>query len=360
MPAADRERRRRGVRTPIALALLAILAALAAVEVAVRVFDERLVADPAKVDQFQKWARAGHPLFVARPYIGWAHHTGKDGVAADGFLGARPPRARTANTLRISCLGASTTVAYPRHLARELRERGAGSAGPAVEVVNWAVHGWTTAETMTNYFLNVQDYQSDIVLYLHAWNDVRPRITAGRRPDYSHYRTVFTEPDLGAVERWLLDHSRAFAAWRASREDPLVLDRFTTRIPPSEPEALLDPETMETFLRNVRTVLEHVESTGGHFVLMTLPCRDSWQDVAPDNVAVLGSHTHNRALHRLAREKGVPLIDLYQWARENDDVLHEHFKDLIHFDTAGEKLKAAFIAAELERMGLLPSPRAGD
>ena len=64
-------------------------------------------------------------------------------------------------------------------------------------VLDWTVPGWTSAETLINYLLDVQDYGADVVVIQQAYGDVEPRLWPDLKPDYSHYREPWRRPRAG-------------------------------------------------------------------------------------------------------------------------------------------------------------------
>jgi hypothetical protein len=102
-------------------------------------------------------------LHEPRPHVLYARPPGVPGVNSLGFNDDEFRLAKTPGTLRIACIGSSTTEggnpeghegSYPRQLQHILEER----TGGRVEALNFGMAGWTTAEEMVNYFLVVQDY----------------------------------------------------------------------------------------------------------------------------------------------------------------------------------------------------------
>ena len=88
------------------------------------------------------------------------------GFADDDFRYAKPD-----NTIRVACVGGSTTESgYPTILERILSER-FGDSATRLEVLNFGIAGWTTAHSLVNFSLNVVDFEPDYVVFHHAWND---------------------------------------------------------------------------------------------------------------------------------------------------------------------------------------------
>jgi lysophospholipase L1-like esterase len=262
--------------------------------------------------------------------------------------------------LRIACLGSSTTEggnplhhggSWPYFLDEILTEK----LGRDVEVMNFGMTGWTTAETLVNYFLVVQDFNSDVVLIHEAVNDAEPRAWPGFRADYAHYRQPWTYPELSWGYRALVGLSDAFA-YRELRRDPEIADDIpVTREPAGAylfADGKLPPGTEQAFRRNVRTIVEHVRLHGGRAGLITMPYDLS---AAEQGVAVYrsGLDEHNAILRALAREQGATLVDLDALARERINDLRPSFLDLVHMAPEGNRWKAQAIAEALLAAKLL-------
>ena len=139
--------------------------------------------------------------------------------------------------------------------------------------------GWTTAETMVNYFLVVQDYAPDIVIIHEAPNDVDPRRWPGFRTDYSHYRKPWSGVQYSLPYRLLVRWSDLFAASQLRNPSAFdilaVVNRPPTGTLPRNVADRLPAETAVAFRRNVRPSPEHARLRGGRVVLATVPY-DRW------------------------------------------------------------------------------------
>jgi lysophospholipase L1-like esterase len=279
------------------------------------------------------------------------------GVNSLGFNDDEFRVAKTPGTLRIACLGSSTTEggnpeghegSYPRLLRHVLEER----TGRAVEVLNFGMAGWTTAETMVNYFLVVQDYSPDVVVIHEAVNDVDPRRWPGFRMDYSHYRKPWSEVHYSLPYRLLVRASDIFAASQLRNAAAFDLQAVVTRPPQGPLKDTLPPETAAAFRRNVQTIAEHVRLRGGHAVLATVPYDPV---AAAPPVFRTGIDDHNRILRELCHQGGFTLADIDARARSRPGGLHPFFLDLVHMTPEGNRFKAEVIAEAMVESGLAPS-----
>jgi lysophospholipase L1-like esterase len=323
-----------------------------------RVLEPRLGVDAERIRLFREFVGSGGRVaeYESRAHTLYTRPRGQPGINSLGFADEEVPAERTPGVVRIACLGSSTTEggndrrdgAYPHLLRQVLSER----TGRPFEVLNFGMSGWTTAETMVNYFLVVQDYAPDLVILHEAANDVEPRARPYFRADYSHYRRSWTPPCYSLPYRLLVGASDLFAWTQLRGASPFNLDAVVVAPPPSEVPAHLDPATAAAFRRNVLTIAEHVRLRGGRAVLATVPYDTAAAERFP--IYRAGIDEHNDVLRALARDHGFVLVDLDRAAREGASTGAPFFLDLVHMSPEGNRFKAEVIAEALVRGGHLP------
>jgi len=117
-------------------------------------------------------------LFLPRP--GYEIKGARIGIKINslGFRGDEFSLQKPPNTIRIVCLGASTTfsaevstndAAWPHQLQEKLR---AAYPGRNIEVINAAVGGYTTTENLRNLKHRVLPLNPDLVIYYEANNEI--------------------------------------------------------------------------------------------------------------------------------------------------------------------------------------------
>jgi hypothetical protein len=339
-------------RRPL-LALSSATIGLVALEAVFRLMEPRLGIDRQRLDQLREFVSTdGQTLdYQPRAHVLYTRRRGRPGINSLGFADGEYPRDRTPGVARIACLGSATTEgedgrrdgAYPRLLGKSLEER----TGRNFEVMNFGVSGWTTAETLVNYLLVVQDYAPDIVILHEAASDVDPRAWPYFRGDYSHYRRAWKQPCHSLAYRMLLRASDLFAWFQVRDPRPFTLDTGAVEPVPAGsglPESL-SPETAGAFRRNMRTIAENVRLRGGRVVLATVPYDLATAPSSP--LYVQGIDEHNAILRDLAREQGDLLVDLDAEARKQPEVLHPLFLDLVRMNPEGNRFKADTIAGAL-------------
>jgi lysophospholipase L1-like esterase len=122
------------------------------------------------------------PFFQYHPFsaFSWIPNVRfrKQTVNRDGFVSTRDiPLEKAPGELRIVTLGGSSTVGnrnhdedtYPRVLETLLQER---FPEREISVINAAAGGYTTIESLGYFQTRMVHYRPDIVLVMHAWNDM--------------------------------------------------------------------------------------------------------------------------------------------------------------------------------------------
>ncbi len=130
-----------------------------------------------------------HPFLQAVPLPNAAK-----GVNSRGFRGGEPAVPKPARLLRIALLGGSTffdpNLEYEETFGRQLERRlGAALDGRRVEVQCGAMPGYNSEHSLIRYATDVADLEPDIVLVMHAVNDLHvctAPFSVFRR-DYGHY-----------------------------------------------------------------------------------------------------------------------------------------------------------------------------
>lgn len=262
--------------------------------------------------------------------------------------------ARTPGSLRIACLGGSTTAgAYPGELEAWLQER---LPGTTVEVLNFGMGGWTSAHSLANYVLNVVDFQPDYVVlhdghndFVHAL-DARPEQLAALRGDYAHLAGLYAGPTdsmAPSLEAMLAPS----LLYRLARHE-VVMPKRMQATPYEELPLAGGGATLEMvqdgpwpFRRNVESLLAVAGAHDQRVVLLTQPHRVGGGPMGtPARDRFI--HRCNQALAELAAAYpgDVLLVDLVAALPQAPQV---HFVDNIHLDIAGEQWKAAQVGAAI-------------
>jgi len=331
-------------------------------EAGFRVAEERLGFDSARIRGLRDFAWSGGETatFEPRAHILYALRRGTAGVNSLGFMDVEHSRQRAPGVPRIACLGSSTTESgnpadregsYPHFLSATLLRR----LGRPVDVLNFGMSGWTSVETMVNYFLTVQDFEPDIILLHEIVNDTDPRIWPGFRRDYSHYRRPWEIVRYSWPMRLLVQVSDVAAALELRRHMWDLGIRGAVSYDPRGgwvfPNGGFVSGTLEPFERNTRSLAEHARLRGARVVLVTMPYDHGRAEEPLNRAYHRGLDEQNQLYRDLARREGFELVDLDGAERTQPTDLAGQFLDLVHLTPKGNRWKA-------ERIGEYLAPAA--
>jgi lysophospholipase L1-like esterase len=303
---------------------------------------------------------SGAPVdYEPRPHVLFGVARNRGDVSDLGFATPNLSPRRDPASLRILCLGASTTESgnrmgykgsYPYFLGLLL-----GKVHLArVEVANFGVSAWTTAETLVNYVLFAQDLEPDLVIVHHAINDIEPRALPGYRSDYFHFRKPWEPYRSSALSRILIRVSRLYGYLSYLQLKRWDIRHLVTRARPElrpGDELLFSPETSTGFLRNLRTISDLVHLRGGRIVLTTMPGKLDLGE--KPNPLAQALEEQNRLIRELARERGYILVDLATEFEARRDTLEGEFLDICHLTPRGNRFKARILLEALAGEGIL-------
>lgn len=300
-------------------------------------------------------AYAGHPFlnFTGRPKRDTKSKDFKNPYHFNkmGFNDVNREFAKPDSIFRIAALGASTTErGYPKALESILDS--AVNIDKDVDVLNFGLSCWTTAHSMINFLLNVVEFDPDMVIIHHGWNDSQVRDTPIDlfRSDYSHAYKYFHEPEMRDRLIVRLSLLYRFIKWKLKiKEGWMYLDRaILNRDRPREDKGLQDPKELKPYDRNIRTIIDHALIHDIHVVLLTMP------HSTDPNAELYYQFGHmdqcNFIVREMARDYGDKLtfVDLDSLMTGKDNSL---FIDLAHMSDPSKRVKSQHIAnAILSRM----------
>ena len=269
-----------------------------------------------------------------------------------------PPPAKIENrdegeTL-IVCMGGSTTAwgtdgrQWPAALEENLR-----ASGKNVHVLKQAQPWFTSMHTLYNYQSNVRPLRPDIVIVMHAINDLT------MNADHSYFSSGEFRSDYG-------HNLGPFARISRSKPLPTLIAEVAWRswyYPKRKP---IDTKTfpgLKTFRRNLEGIATMARADGTQVIFMTqgylykpemsneekerlyIPNanavgRDSYWTV---ETALNGMQSYNNTTRGLTNELGIQLIDLEQFLPKD----LEHFNDDCHYRRPGIELIAAKVTNEI-------------
>ena len=307
---------------------------------------------------------------------------------------AKPP-----GRFRIAVLGDSFTEARQMpvedtywHRLGEALATCPALAGLEVEVLNFGVGGYSTAQELLTYDLDARRFEPDLFLLgFFAGNDVREnskslsRGTTNWLISSAFYRLVGDELELSppkplpAWKRWIYDgvqHSRLlelvnearrqWSVWKKQRDQEVRLREIEMGLSAEVYQPTDDPEWIEAWRLTARLLAEldrRVQADGARFMVVTIPSSfQTHPDVAYRNAlaAKLGGDDllfPERQLAEFGREGGYPVFPLVKAMQAAAGDRHFHGfantgYDQGHMNADGHEVLARLLApkvcAELE------------
>jgi lysophospholipase L1-like esterase len=285
-------------------------------------------------------------------------HTSPWGTRCPDRTYEKPP-----GVIRIVTLGGSTTFCvyarddsktWPAQLEAVLNER---LAPQRFEVVNYGAAGYNSADSLTTFALRAIDRDPDIVIVLHAWNDITLGIKPGLVSDYTHHRNVASHHQRG----WWFQLAIARTLWYLRGK--LARGRLT----PNGTAEDVDPRAVNIFERNIESIVLLAQPRGIEPVLVTFASRlppdddPDWKSRI-DQVQFIPMRHHftpagvfravrayNQALRSIAERRGATLVDMANTYPR--DV--KCFADFAHKTDEGLRLFAEMVADQLIEQGVI-------
>jgi len=268
------------------------------------------------------------------------------------------------DVLRIFCLGGSTTewknseeVGWPTLLEKQLIVL---YPGRKLEVHNLGRSWYTTQHTLFNYMANLKQHKPDMLIIMHAVNDLIHNADFGVftggipfRGDYGHF--------YGPVYRLIKRHS-LFSSLGSLLNNTWYF----------EPRQIIDTDVfpgLVPFRRNLENLIQVAQNNGTRVVLLTQPYIFK-QNMNQEEIAVLyvptrgavgqhkewsiatarrGMEQYNSTLRQIASENDLSLIDLDSSLPRN----LEHFIDDVHYTDKSFEMISKLISTGLEKADLL-------
>jgi len=267
-----------------------------------------------------------HPYRVYMLIPGARSATGRFSINSHGFRGSEIELRKPPDTVRIACLGDSTTFGdtattdshtWPAHLERLLRDHYASRAGrpTRIEVINAGVPGYTTLEALIYFETKLLDYQLDIAIFDLGLHDAQFMACFREfATDYIHARKVFEIPRPRLWERspllsLLMPQRRSIS--NPYRSGPAGgLSELTITVPArlkaneAEQRACFRPERTDVFARNVRNFVYVARGQRVTPILSTIAYR-------PDKEAFFAGVIEqiNESIRKTAAILTVPCVD---------------------------------------------------
>lgn len=334
------------------VALAAPFLALVALELGARVlvrvaFDELSRQDLAHVAEMA--AQPSEEQYLGHAflhYVGNHEHASRNAL---GFVDAEHELTKPEGTVRVGCVGGSTTASgYPALLQDRLRE--ASTPGLDFEVFNFGLQGWTSLHSLVNLAVRGVDYDLDYLVVHHAHNDAVLSNSMCVAADYRHALAPYAYLGPSTLDTWLLGHSqlyRVFWRWRWPAADsapptPLARQLLRPEIRPGcGPLQQDDAYDRAPFRRHLGEIVSLARAHGAVVLLTTMPSSEQLRrpEDAPTSIG-------NEIVREVAARggTGVLLLDL---DREIGPELQPFFEDVVHLVDRGRARKAEAVAAAI-------------
>jgi hypothetical protein len=247
------------------------------------------------------------------------------------------------DTLRIACIGDSTTAnniadeerdySYPllleKFLSDELRE-----ADMRIEVNNWGLGGWVSADIVIDFLLNVLPTNPDYVILYHGFTDLHLYLMNDFSTDYSHGRRNLGEVIqkikmayyLPKIKHWHFYEflkDRVFGTGNVRND---LLNAITCK-KPGLTRDYRDLRIEQAMLRNIAIVCRHYR----------IKCILSSYAFFPFNSSLAERKMHegilreNELMAEMAKEFDLQFVDQYGLIPQKKD----YFLDWVHLTPMG-------------------------
>ncbi len=283
------------------------------------------------------------------------------------------------NEIRIATIGASTTA----NIGLEFDDNWPGRLGSLVQqalpaktfrIINAAVPGFDTSQSVGNLALRVMPFKPDVVIIYHAYNDMKAvQADGGFKPDYSHIHNTpygYHERPLFLI-RWL-NQSMFYVRMRNSYREFKNVETRNDSLLGGNRLASIPSEAEASFGQHVRSLIGIARTGGAKVVLSSFATlHDPGRDYSDSSTRVTelqgkelkyllhftpgltmegifeGFNRYNSLLRKIADQEKVGWVDNAALVPHKD----EYFVDRVHFSKAGAaEMAKNFLPAVLEQL----------
>lgn len=258
--------------------------------------------------------------------------------------------------LRVNCLGASTTqnyisfenknYSYPMELEKILKEK----LKRNVEVNNCGQGGYTSADILIRFLLQIVDTKPDVIVIYHAYADVRSYLTENFNSDYSHSRKNLGENywklKLGSmVPKFPLNFINYLNAHWLPFNTRLSLDELVHKRKISDLKLSNDFKNgLIAYRRNLEFIIDVCEKKKIQVILGTF-CHFLYTEVKNEPLHKLYNEIideENKIMRELAVKNNLKLVDNAKFFPLEE----KYFVDTVHFSHEGMKKLAENFSME--------------
>ncbi len=324
------------------------------------------LAPPGRLshEQLLRGGDAEKALVQPHPYLSYALTSGWRGPGtrhnALGFRGPEITAEKPAGTLRVLCLGGSSTYGFsvssdaatwPARLQARLQD---SHPYRRIEVINAGVPGYTSFENLASFEFRGLDLRPDIVVSYAGYNDLRAATWPSPRGDNTQFRKSWTAPSRDRLTsvlecsrtflllRWFLTDFRARTTELASY---VVVDEGP--VPTLDRRRAMSAIAVRAYQRNLASLVGAARSHGVKVLLA--PEGYGEATIGPDIAGLVGDGMFALAecvRGLAAREAAAGDVALFD-APRSLPIVPGVFSEGVHLTDAGADRLAALVAARL-------------
>ncbi len=276
-----------------------------------------------------------------------------------GFRGPDIEVEKPKGVTRIFLIVGSTTYDYfgpeGNHTGDFLsKELAARHPGKRFEVLNAGVDSYQSMQSLIRIASQVVDFSPDILIVLHATNDVAMRLLDDFSTDYSnpYIPFVFPMPKWWEVSAFLAmlfaDKTNFDNRWFPQRLDSLyqlafkprvkkILDKNNLEI--EETKGNMEKHSAYAYRRNLLSMIGLGRIHNFNLIFCTQP-------FTGHSGRTRGIEEHNEVIRSVGIEHGITLAELDKSLSQKKEL----FSDYMHMNVEGQKLKAAKMAETLDAL----------
>lgn len=270
-------------------------------------------------------------------------------------------------TIRILCLGGSTTYMWPfiknpkDTWVAQLEAKLQTISDKRVQVINAGLSYGTSAEAVAGYVFRHRHLQSDIIIYHGGGNDVIPLFFDGYDPEYTHFRDHGSGLRPRPGERTILSHSNIAKYLYARWLEPVGTVFYTKpfwEVPRQDAIERVKRTDPEGFRRNVDYLVSQAKQAGSQIILFGFLqarkenlSKNASAFTGYEDALVIGLQKTYGVMDQVAHRYGVAFIIPPQ-----DKFKDEWFQDNCHLTVEGEAMKAEILFDVLKDNPLFRTP----
>ena len=309
--------------------------------------------------------RGGNPdqlLIAPHPYIGYTlsprfdrpmvHHN------ALGFRGPEIARAKKPGTIRVICLGDSSTygfsisrdeMTWPVKLQMYLNRVGNPTT---FEVINAGAPGYSSFESLAMLQFRGLELRPDIAVVYLGFNDLRASTWPEVQPDNSHFRRSWGAPDSPTTRLLELSETFLLARWFFTDHRHKVIELARYVIVPEDGDQLTHglqkpkEQGFINFERNVRSIVAVARAHGMRVLLVTQAYGEGTIDAQRAEIIGAAMSRISRIVRQIGGEGTDPDVALLD-ARRLLPTMPGIFTDGVHMNDDGADFFARLITARM-------------